>query len=146
MAYYDALIAAWNSPTQPPAGVTGLPLLAGDTTAQKIAKVNAWAVADPSMIVPAYMIYNAIVPSEWSALTPANQQLIRDILSQGTVDGSTGKTARTVLLSVFGVGTQTRANLAAIAAPFDNLTTPWTTKNGYPSTLNLNDAVAAGLV
>ena len=41
MAYYDALIAAWNSATQPPAGVTGAPLQAGDTTQGKIDKINA---------------------------------------------------------------------------------------------------------
>ena len=44
MAQYTNLIAAWNGATQPPTGVTGSPLLGGDTTAQKLAKVQAWTV------------------------------------------------------------------------------------------------------
>ena len=44
MAYYTALITAWNGATQPPTGVTGSGLLGGDTTAQKITKVNAWTI------------------------------------------------------------------------------------------------------
>ena len=44
MADYTALQTAWNSVILPPTGVTGQRMLGGDTTAQKITKVNAWTV------------------------------------------------------------------------------------------------------
>jgi hypothetical protein len=151
MAYYDALVAAWNGATQPPAGVTGT-ALTGLTTSQKISAVNGWTVAGPAqpMLVPTYRIYNAIVPAEFQALTAGNQQLIRDILGMGTVDVGTGTNVRAVLLQVFGAGTQTRTNLVAIAASYDAPTISWCQKNGYPfgganGALNLNDAAAAGV-
>jgi hypothetical protein len=148
MAYYDALIAAWNGATQPPAGVTGTALLAGDAAAQKIAKVNAWTVVATAipMIVPTYKIYNAVVPSEFQALTAANQQLIRDIFGMGTVDASVGTNVRSVILQVFGVGTVTRTNLTALAAPYDSPKQPWWQANGYQSQFHIDDATNAGLV
>lgn len=135
MAYYDALITKW-------------PSVAGANTSAKLAALRAEMVTGAAipMIVPAYMVYNAIVPSEFSALSAANQQLVRDILTQGTVDGTSGKTARTIMLQVFGAGTTTRSNLAAIAAPYDSPQIPWLTANGYPLTLNENDLKAAGLI
>lgn len=135
MAYYDALIAEW-------------PTVAGANTTEKLETLRATMVTGAAipMIIPAYIIYNAIVPSEFSALTNANQALVRDILNQGTVDGTQGKTARTVMLQVFGAATTTRANLAAIAAPYDTPQIPWLTANGYPMTLNENDLRAAGLI
>lgn len=51
MAYYDALIAAWNGATTIPAGVMGTAFVAGDTTAQKLAKINAWTVLGPKQDV-----------------------------------------------------------------------------------------------
>ena len=67
MAYYTALIAAWNSGTQPPAGVTGTALTAL-TTAQKVAAVNGWKITVPlPCIIPSYSIYNVIVPAEFTA-------------------------------------------------------------------------------
>jgi hypothetical protein len=52
MAYYTALIAAWNGATQPPTGVTGTALISSMTTAQKLAAVNNWAVPGPNADVP----------------------------------------------------------------------------------------------
>ena len=49
---YSNLIAAWNAPTTPPAGVTGASL-AGLATAAKIAAVNGWTVAGPAKDVSA---------------------------------------------------------------------------------------------
>jgi hypothetical protein len=48
MAYYDALVTAWNNATQPPPGITGTGLTGGMTTAQKLAAVNGWTVAGPN--------------------------------------------------------------------------------------------------
>src|SRR5690348_13711294 len=97
MAYYTALASFWGT------------LPAGDTTAQKLALVNSATVPGPTlpMVLPTYQIYNAIVASEFVALTAANQQRMRDILAMGTVDASAGTQVRSVLLSIFPSGTAT---------------------------------------
>src|SRR5690348_11439794 len=138
MAYYDALVAKW-------ATLTG-------TTAQKLAAVNAATVngAPLPMIVPTYQIYNAIVGSEFAALTAANQQLVRDILSMGSVDASPGTQVRARIVAIFPNTTQTFANLSAIAAAYDTPQIPWWQATvaqgggGLTSPVNGNDLVAAG--
>ena len=146
MAYYTALQTAWNSVTQPPVGVTGTGLSTGQTTLQKLANVNAWTVAGTAipMVVPTYTIYNLIVPSEFVALTAANQQLVRDILSMGTVDGSPGTSVRTRMVTIFTSGTTTFSNLSNLAKTYDTPAVNWTSANGYPK-LELTDTAAAGL-
>ena len=76
------LQTVWGTTTLP-SGVTGTALAGTDTAAQKIAKLNAWTVVGSATkaVLPTYSIYNAIVPSEFQALTAANQQYVRDILS-----------------------------------------------------------------
>lgn len=155
MAYYDALIAAWNSATQPPAGVTGAGLVAGDTTQQKINKINAWTVVGAAipMVIPTYRIYNVIDPTEYANLTPTKQDDVKSILGMGTVDVSSGTLCRTRMLSMFGAGTTTRTNLSNLAKPYDTPTVLWCAANGYPLNqqgtaggLTLTDASNAGLV
>lgn len=147
MAYYDALVTAWNGATQPPTGVTGAALTGGMTTLQKITAINAWTVLGAAipMLLPSYKIYNAIVPSEFQALTATQQQLIRDIISQGTVDGSASGNARAVMLQIFGVGTTTRTNLVNLAKLYDTPAVAWWSANGYLSPFVLADATNAGL-
>jgi len=59
-------------------------------------------------------IFNAIVPSEFAALTADQKQFVRDVFSLGdAVDVGPGTNARTVLLDAFGAGTTTRDNLVA---------------------------------
>jgi hypothetical protein len=140
MAYYDALIAKW-------------PSFAG-TTAQKLALANAAttpAAAKP-MIVESYKIYNLIVPSEFTALSGANQTLVRDIINMGVVDASPGTSVRARIVAAFPNGTATFSALAALAATFD--TPPavnWCKANGYPTkddgsgNLNMSDLANAGL-
>ena len=154
MAYYDVLIAAWNSVTQPPVGVTGTALTGGMTTVQKLAAVNGWKIATPQKtIVSTYQIYNIIVRSEFTALTAANQQSVRDIIGMGIIDGSPGTQIRAQLIAIFPSGTATFANLAALVAPFDGATSDWCSANDYPShgqqgpgNLSLPDCTKAGLV
>lgn len=155
MAYYDALIAAWNGAQQPPAGVTGTALTAGMTTAQKLAAVNAWTVggAPTPMVVPTYVIFNLIDDAEWAAVgtSPngsAKQQVVRDILSMGTVDASPGTNIRARLQAIFtnALAPLTRAALVAEAAKYDASPTPWWKANGYTSPFNLTGDIAkAGL-
>lgn len=142
---YSVLIAAWNSAQQPPAGVTGQ-ALTGLTTANKLAAVLAWTTTGAAvpMIVPTYKIYNVIDTTEFSALSAANQQLVRDILGMGTVDASSGTSIRTRMLALFAAGSTTRTALTALAAPYDAPTVNWAVKNGYAG-ITLNDVAAAGL-
>jgi len=147
MAYYDALVAAWNSATQPPTGVTGTALTAGMTTQQKLNAVNGWTSVGPSvpMVIPTYLIYNVIVASEFNALTAANQQNIRDILDMGTVDTSPGTQARSRTIAIFPNGTQTFTNLSNLAKTYDSPQIPWWQANNYPRAFDLGDCAAAGV-
>ena len=155
MAYYDALIAAWNSTTQPPSGVTGQGLLAGDTTAQKCTKVNGWTMAGPAvpMRVEATVIYNLIVISEYAALSAANQTIINNLLAMGILDGSPGTNVRSRIVQVFPSGTQTFTNLSNLAKTYDAPTQDWCFVNNYPThgpsgpgNISVSDANNAGLV
>jgi hypothetical protein len=156
MAYYTALINAWNNPTQPPPGVIGNALVGTMTTAQKVTTVNGWKVAASAqpMLIATYKIYNCIVAAEWAALTDVQRQNVRDIFMLGQTDGSPNTTTRNTLLSTFGAGSQTRTNLIALTTQFD---TPgnvdWCYTNSYPTygppgpgNLSTSDAANAGLV
>jgi hypothetical protein len=139
MAYYDALIAKWAT-------------LTPGTTAAKLAQINAITVAGPTaaLIVPTYRIFNVLDTTEFGALSAANQQRVRDILSMGTVDASTGTNARALLLSIFGAGTATRAALVALANSIENTTIPWWQATvaqgggGLSSIVTAGDLAAAG--
>ncbi len=113
MAYYDALVTKWGT-------------LTPGTTAAKLAQINSLTVSGPAipMIVPTYKIYNLIDPTEFSALTAGNQQLVRDILGMGTVDGSAGTSVRARMVALFPSGT-TRTALNALAASYDSPQIPW---------------------
>lgn len=90
----------------------------GMTAAEITASLNTANIAGPEKTsVSGAEIYNAIVPSEWSALNATQQQYVRDIFSLGdAIDVSSGTNTRTVLLSIFGAGTTTRTNLAELVA------------------------------
>lgn len=115
MAYYDALVTKWGT-------------LSPGTTDAKLAQINAITVAGPvpAVIVPAYKIYNAIDPTEFVALTAGQQQRVRDILSMGTVDASSGTNVRAVLVSIFSNASgPTRIAFAAFLASIETVALPW---------------------
>lgn len=152
MAYYDALKTAWNSATQPPTGVTGT-ALTGLTTAQKVAAVNGWTVANPQTAnISVSKIIAAIVPADFLALTALQLQELQFLLqSNDFVYAPPGGTVRSVFSSVFSGKTTTLNNLSALVAPFDNATQSWCAANGYPTSgsagnLSVSDANNAGLV
>ena len=64
-------------------------------------------------IVPAYEIYEAIVPGEWKALVADEKQRIQTLLSMGEVNAQ-GPNTRASFLATFVAGSQTRTNLAAL--------------------------------
>jgi hypothetical protein len=75
MAYYTALISAWNNATQPPTGVQGT-ALTGLTTANKIIAVNNWTVTGTiptSFFVSGAQLLNCINWTEFAALTAQQQ-------------------------------------------------------------------------
>jgi len=156
MAYYDALIAAWNSATQPPTGVTGQGLLAGDTTAQKCTKINGWKMAGPALgpTVPAWQIYDQIVLTEYDALIAANQTIVNNILAMGNINCSAGSNARRRLFSAgfFPTGTTSNTNLLTLFNSNYAPSQDWCFLNGYPThgssgpgNISVSDANNAGL-
>lgn len=76
MAYYTALINAWNGATQPPTGVTGTGLTGGMTTDQKIAAVNGWTVSGAiptNFFTTGDKVLDCINWAEFAALTATQQ-------------------------------------------------------------------------
>jgi hypothetical protein len=156
MPYYDALTSAWNSATQPPAGVTGAGLVTGDTTQQKIDKINAWTVTGTvptSFYTTSDQIANCINYPEFKALT-ANQQndLLIALSIQGQILGGSGHTSLLIngmLLDFFPGSGSTITALKALAKA---ITETWCQNSGYPFTsstlgaLTIVDAENAGLV
>lgn len=99
MAYYDALIAAWNAGTVPN-GATGSAFVGGDTTAQKLVKLNAWAVTGSvptSFFTTGGDLLNAINYPEYKALTSDQRlQLLGMLQVSGQLLGGSGNTAHMV--------------------------------------------------
>lgn len=61
-------------------------------------------------------IYNCIEPSEFTALTDAQKQIVRDVFGLGdSIDVRAGTNTRAALLAIFNGGSTTRANLIAKA-------------------------------
>lgn len=148
MAYYDALIAAWNSVTQPPIGVvSGTAITGGMTTQQKINAVNSWlivGVTQPMVVSPA-VILNACVASDLAALSVTQLQLLQLLLSGTSVDASNGTTLRAAIIAIF-TGKPSLTSLAALAALYDTPHVPWWQFAGGLSTpVGVNDAIGAGL-
>lgn len=149
MAYYDALIAAWNNSTQPPPGVTGTALTGAMTTQQKLAAVNAWTATGSiptSIMVSGDQIFNCIDKTEFLALTAAQQtNLLAMCGVPGLLLGGSANTAHLLvgmLLAYFSAGGATIANLTALAKA---ATQPWWQFAGYPRPFDLGDIAAAGL-
>jgi hypothetical protein len=95
------------------------PAYASMTDAQIATAINTNTVTTQlsPMQVNGAQIYNAIVPAEFTALSTAQQQLVRDVFGLGDgIDVSAGTNARTVLANAFGAATVSRANLLAMTA------------------------------
>lgn len=144
MAYYTALIAAWNNAMQPPPGVTGT-ALTGLTTANKIIAVNGWTVVGPALQanVAVNSIIGAIAPADFLTLTALQLQQMQFLLqSAETIFAPPGGTIRSVFATIF----------TGKATPFDSPSIPWWQASvaigggGLSSPVGMNDAHAAGLV
>lgn len=150
MAYYDALIAAWNNATVSlPSGTAGSLFFVTDTTVQKLAKLDAWTVTGnvpTSFFVTGDQLANCINYTEFKALTAAQQSnLLAMCQIPGQLLGGSANATHLVpgmILDYFSVAGATVAALTALAK---GTVQPWWQSAGYQSVLGLGDVVAAGL-
>lgn len=147
MAYYDALIAAWNSATQPPAGVTGT-ALTGLSTADKLTAINGWTVSGSipaTILVTGAQVANCINWAEFAALTAQQQSNLLALCNQpGLLLSGSAQLSHLLpgmLLAYFSVSGPTIAALSALAATTPQ---PWWRANSYTSPIDLGDLAAAG--
>jgi len=156
MAYYDALIAAWNGATQPPSGATGTPITGGMTTTQKIAAVNSWNVTGAiptNFFTSGAEVLNCINYAEFKALTAAQQTNLLAMLSiPGPLLGGSANTSIITLGMILDLFTAVGPTRIALAALAKAVTLTWCKTNGYPDAqkggggITQIDATAAGLV
>lgn len=152
MAYYTALITAWNGATQPPTGVTGTALTGGMTTAQKLAAVNAWTVTGlvpTSFFTAADALLNCINYTEFNLLTAQEKSDLWGMLNvSGQLLGGSGNTSHMVagmIVDFFLTKHAGPNTIAALTALAQAVTQPWWQSNLYPRAFDLGDVAAAGL-
>ena len=156
MAYYTALIAAWNGTTQPPTGITGTGLLSGDTTAEKIAKVNAWTVTGSvptSLSTTGSALLNCINWTEFAALTAAQQANLLALCSipGGLLGGSANAALITAGMFLAYFTNHSGPTITALTALAQATIQPWVIAPianggaGLSGPVSLSDTQVAGL-
>ena len=149
MAYYSALVAAWNSATQPPSGVTGT-ALTGLTTAQKIAAINAWTITGSvptSFFVSGSQVANCINWTEFAALAEQQQSNVLTLCNQpGQLQSGSAVLSKLLpgmLIAYFPGAGPTIAALTALAqATVQN----WWSYAGYTSPIGPADLTSPGVL
>lgn len=86
---------------------------AGMTDAQAAASLNTVNRPRERVVVPAHELIDATVPADWAALTSAEKQRYQTLTGAGEVNVRSAN-VRSAFLAMFGAGTQTRSNLAAL--------------------------------
>jgi len=76
--------------------------------------IFAVTVPPHTEVFKAYLIVESVDTTEYSGLTDSQKLDFLTLVSAGAVDISDGSTGRSVLMSLFGAGTTTRANLLAL--------------------------------
>lgn len=150
MAYYTALISAWNTGTVP-VGVVGT-ALTGQTTAQKIININGWTLT--STIPAAYTITGMQIASciKWSEIAALTVDQRREVLTLCTITSlSVGSSAAEIalladgmIIAYFPPGGATITALSALAPAAQ----AWVTASaggGLNGPVSLADTQAAGL-
>jgi hypothetical protein len=154
MAYYTALIAAWNGATQPPTGVEGTPLTSLSTAAKLVA-INGWTVTGTiptSFYVTGSQILNCINWAEFAALTAAQQSNLLALCNcQGNLLGGSGNTAFLVVGMILAYFTNhSGPTVVALTALASAQIQPWWQASvgsgggGLSSIVTAADLVAAG--
>lgn len=130
MAYYTALISAWNGATQPPSGVTGNGLSAGMTTAQKLVAINGWTITGSvptSFALTGNQLLNCINWAEFNALTATQQSNLLNLCAvPGSIIGGSGNVtliSAGMILAYFT--NHAGPTIAALTALAQATVTPW---------------------
>ena len=136
MSYYTALINEWAT------------LPSGDTTAQKLAAINALTVpntAAAGWTASPQQVCGCIVFSEFTALTQANRMEIWAMLGLGfpLPGGNTSPLGMIVVLMPQSTCPLTYANFVALAQTVAG-SEPWWQANGYTAPITASDLVNAG--
>lgn len=150
MAYYDALIAAWNSATQPPTGYSGTPITGGMTTAQKLAAVNSWTQTGSvptSFNVTGAQLLNCINWTEFAALTAAQQSNLLALCANPgpLLGGSSNVSLITDGMFLAYFTNHSGATITALTALAKGVAVPWSQVNGYSTPISNSDVTNAGL-
>lgn len=85
----------------------------GMTDQQAAGSLNATDRQRERGIVPSHEIIDATAPSEWVSLTTAEKQRYQTLTGAGQVNVQSAN-VRAAFMAMFGAGTQTRTNLAAL--------------------------------
>lgn len=83
------------------------------TDAQVVTSLQTVNRTPNRKIIPAREVIEATVAAEWAALNAAEKQRYQTITGAGDIDVE-GTNTRAAFLAMFGAGTQTRTNLAAL--------------------------------
>lgn len=157
MSQYNNLVNAWNNAlVSLPANTSGSLFIGGDTTAQKLAKVNAWTVTGTvptTLFVTGDQILNCINFPEFNQLQTYQQA---NILSLCHVPGQLLGGSATTSHAVAGMIINYFSNLAgptvtALTALAKATVTPWWQVDqslgggGFFQPITLADVAAAGL-
>ena len=154
MAYYDVLIAAWNSSIQPPTGVVGTGLSSAQTTTQKLVNLNNWTVTGvipASILTMGSALANCVNFAEFNTLTAAQQSNIMALcqITGPLLGGSTNVGLLTAGMFVTYFTTPSSPTIANLTALAKATTQSWAQSNGYPyysavlGGINNNDIAAA---
>lgn len=152
MAYYSALIAAWNNGASTlPSGAAGTLFVGGDTTQQKLDKLNAWTVTGSiptSFFCTGDQIANCIDKTEFLALTATQQaNLLALCQIPGQLLGGSGNTSHLVPGMILAYFTNVVGpTILALTALAKATVLPWSQTAGYGTTpIGTADLTLAGL-
>lgn len=146
MAYYTALVNAWTAGTVP-TGYTGT-ALTGQTTAQKLANLNAWnetGAAPVTFYLTGSQVLNCVKWTEFAALTAQQQSnLLMLCANPGALIGGSAETGQLLAGMFLGYFSPTGPTITALTAMAQGVVTYWWSNNGYSSPIGNPDLVAAG--
>lgn len=149
MAYYDALIAAWNSSIQPPAGVTGTGLSSAQATATKLININGWTVTGTvptSFLTTGSALTACINFAEFNTLTAAQQSNVLALCNTpgNLLGGSTNAGLLTGGMFITYFSTPASPTIAKLTALAKAVTQSWAQANGYNYASSIQGGINSG--
>jgi len=146
VAYYDVLIAAWNSSIQPPVGVTGTGLSSAQATATKLTNVNNWTVTGTvptSFLTTGSALTACINFAEFNTLTATQQSNVLALCNcpGPLLGGSTNSGLLTGGMFVTYFSTPSSPTIAKLTALAKATTQSWAQANGYLYVSSIQGAI-----